>query len=73
MIAEESRHRVDIGVAAAIGAVRYRTIPYDTSTYAYYVEASVTYATFRDLAGEFCISQYSKRIYFFICRFMELV
>ena len=39
---------IDISANAATGAVRY-----GTSSFAYYVEAFVTYATFMDLPGEF--------------------
>ena len=35
--------------------VQYGTVRYNTSSSAYFVEASVTYAAFTNLAGEFYI------------------
>ena len=42
-------------VATVACTVRYGMARYSTSTSAYFVEASITYATFTDLAGEFYI------------------
>ena len=55
--------------------VPYRTVPYGTctSSSSYSVEASITYAMFTDLAGEFYIWKYQKSMYVLICKLMELV
>ena len=44
-----------IGGTTATCAVRHDTVPYSTSTSAYFADASVTYAKFMDLAGELYI------------------